>query len=175
MKLWKEAQQFKSQRYLSRLEIFGIVLNASDKWRELYSFSIGHKLGVNGGKTGHDLGNGLHWPGKRLGINKQRSFLGKKHSYLIIVLFGGKILVLAPVGWSWSGIFLVWAKRIYIWTHCEGTASWVKLLQLCFFCYIFEFPFFTFGVIVKEGEVPTGHFGFSFHHFVKWKRSCMHM
>ena len=26
---------------------------------------------------------------------------------------------------------------------------------------------------MKEGEVPTGRFGFSFHHFVKWKRSCM--
>ena len=33
--------------------------DASDKWKELYGFSIRHKLGVNGGRTGHHLGNGL--------------------------------------------------------------------------------------------------------------------
>lgn len=33
--------------------------DASDKWKELYGLSIGHKLGVNGGRTAHHLGNGL--------------------------------------------------------------------------------------------------------------------
>ena len=71
--------------------------DASDKWKELYGLSIGHKLGVNGGRTAHHLGNGLlDWQrkqadpgyflcelkflnnGKQPGINKQWSFLVKK-------------------------------------------------------------------------------------------------
>ena len=50
----KEGEQFKSQIDLSLAGWDG-----SDKWKELYGLSIGHKLGVNGGRTAHHLGNGL--------------------------------------------------------------------------------------------------------------------
>ena len=46
--------------------------------------------------------------------------------------------------------------------------------KYAFFIFLYFF-IFTFGALVKESEVPTGHFGVSFHHFVKWKRSCLHI
>ena len=46
----------------------------------------------------------------------------------------------------------------------------MRLLQLSFF---YNSIFLHSKPYCEEAEVPTGCFGFSFHHFVKWKRSCM--
>lgn len=120
--------------------------------------------------------------------------LGYKYLYLIKVLFGGKVFITVPECWTKliQDIF-VRAKGIYIWNHCEENVGSVRLRQLFFlhfyistFLYFYtsiflHFYIFTFLHIFlhlkpycEEAEVPTGRFGFSFHHFVKWKRSCMH-
>ena len=69
-----------------------------------------------------------------------------------------------------------WGCDSFFFLHfCISTFLYFYIsIFLHFYIFTFLHIFLHLKPYCEEAEVPTGRFGFSFHHFVKWKRSCMH-